>query len=72
MDNTTTTLDVAERDRVWESTLTGARWRYTDAGGWECRVSLGDVSRWRPYKPGVIWRAAVNAHSGERFMEVSA
>jgi hypothetical protein len=61
-------LTEAERDRVWQSTLTGALFRFSD--GWQRSMDIGGVTEWRPYRAGTVYVGDVYARAGEKFTEV--
>jgi len=63
-----TVLGEPERDRVWESTLTGAHFRYQD--GWQRQVDIGGSLEWRPYRAGTVYVGEIYARAGETFVEV--
>ncbi len=65
-----TVLDEAERDRVWQSTLTSAQFRWVPTQGWQRKATLGGVTEWRPLRAGVITVTPVYARTAERFVEV--
>ena len=63
-------LGEAEKDRVWQSTLTAAKFRYSDAAGWERYANIGGATVWRPIRAGVLTTSDVYARAGETFVEV--
>lgn len=65
---TRTQLGVAERDRVWLSTLNGAKYRWSDDEGW--LVSFKSAPNWHPVRSGRRF-ATLFSYAGERFKEVS-
>lgn len=63
-------LGEEERDRVWQSSLTGALFRFND--GWERQATIGGVTEWRPLRAGTRYTGDVYARGGEKFVEVPA
>lgn len=60
-------LGVEQRDRQWVSSLTGARFRWTDDDGWQWRGGGEEWSTaWSSQRIG-----SVLAYPGEVFQEVS-
>lgn len=58
-------LGEAQRDRTWQSTFTGALYRWNE--GWEVGAHTAGEFAWNPVRPGVV-TSTVYAHASERFV----
>ncbi len=72
MSERVTRLAEAQRDRQWQSTLTGTRYRWVEGAGWESKLPRSDT--WYPVyasRPGqAAAEPVVDAYGGEYFLEL--